>query len=242
MKYENIIKKAEKYHQCAKQVDSLAFAKWEANFELEYTHESTAIEGNTLSLLETKVVLEDGISIGGKHLREIFEVVNHKKAYEFIKQKIADGLPLDEATTKDIHSILMENIFAGGFYRNVNVRITGANHIPPEPNEAYGQVKNFFADLTWKYKDDPITLAAWTHAEFVRIHPFIDGNGRTSRLIMNYQLLANRLIPVSIPKLDRLEYFKRLEEYALNGNIEPFADYIATLEEKRLDEFLAMYT
>lgn len=72
MKYENIIKKAEKYHQCAKQVDSLAFAKWEANFELEYTHESTAIEGNTLSLLETKVVLEDGISIGGKHLREIF--------------------------------------------------------------------------------------------------------------------------------------------------------------------------
>ena len=241
MRYENIIKKAELYQEHMKQVNSIAVAKWEANFEVEYTHESTAIEGNTLSLLETKVVLEDGLSVGGKHLREIFEVVNHKKAYEFVKGKIAEGQLLDEPTVKDIHSILMENIFAGGFYRNVNVRITGAQHIPPEPNEAYRQIKNFFADLTWKYKDDPITLAAWTHAEFVRIHPFIDGNGRTSRLIMNYQLLAHKLVPVSIPKLDRLEYFKRLEEYALSGNIEPFADYVAELEEKRLDEFFEMY-
>ena len=241
MRYENIIKKAELYQEHMKQVNSIAVAKWKANFEVEYTHESTAIEGNTLSLLETKVVLEDGLSVGGKHLREIFEVVNHKKAYEFVKGKIAEGQLLDESTVKDIHSILMENIFAGGFYRNVNVRITGAQHIPPEPNEAYRQIKNFFADLTWKYKDDPITLAAWTHAEFVRIHPFIDGNGRTSRLIMNYQLLAHKLVPISIPKLDRLEYFKRLEEYALSGNIEPFADYVADLEEKRLDEFLDMY-
>lgn len=241
MRYENIIEKAELYQKQMKQVNSVAVAKWEANFEVEYTHESTAIEGNTLSLLETKVVLEDGLSVGGKHLREIFEVVNHQKAYEFVKGKIAEGQLLDEPTVKDIHSILMENIFAGGFYRNVNVRITGAQHIPPEPNEAYRQIKNFFADLTWKYKDDPITLAAWTHAEFVRIHPFIDGNGRTSRLIMNYQLLAHKLVPVSIPKLDRLEYFKRLEEYALSGNIEPFADYVAGLEEKRLDEFLEMY-
>lgn len=241
MRYENIIKKAELYQEHMKQVNSIAVAKWEANFEVEYTHESTAIEGNTLSLLETKVVLEDGLSVGGKHLREIFEVVNHKKAYEFVKGKIVEGQLLDESTVKDIHSILMENIFAGGFYRNVNVRITGAQHIPPEPNEAYRQIKNFFADLTWKYKDDPITLAAWTHAEFVRIHPFIDGNGRTSRLIMNYQLLAHKLVPISIPKLDRLEYFKRLEEYALSGNIEPFADYVADLEEKRLDEFLDMY-
>ena len=241
MRYEDIIKKAELYQKQMKQVNSIALAKWEANFEVEYTHESTAIEGNTLSLLETKVVLEDGLSVGGKHLREIFEVVNHKKAYEFVKGKIAEGQLLDEPTVKDIHSILMENIFAGGFYRNVNVRITGAQHMPPEPNEAYRQIKNFFADLTWKYKDDPITLAAWTHAEFVRIHPFIDGNGRTSRLIMNYQLLAHKLVPISIPKLDRLEYFKRLEEYALSGNIEPFADYVAELEEKRLDEFLEMY-
>lgn len=241
MKYDHIIDKAKRYHELAKVVDAVALAKWEGSFELEYTHESTAIEGNTLSLMETKVVLEDGISVGGKHLREIFEVVNHKKAYDFIKGRIADKEPLTEAMVKDIHSILMENIFAGGFYRNVNVRITGAAHIPPDPDEAYRQMKNFFADLSWRYQDDPVTLAAWTHAEFVKIHPFIDGNGRTSRLIMNYQLLLNGLVSVSIPKLDRLEYFRYLEEYAVNGAIDPFADYVARLEERRLDDFLQLY-
>ncbi len=241
MKYDYIIAKAKKYYELVQTVNATALAKWEDSFELEYTHESTAMEGNTLSLMETKVVLEDGISVGGKHLREIFEVVNHKKAYDFIKARIAGEEPLTESTVKDIHSILMENIFAGGFYRNVNVRITGAAHTPPAPDEAYRQMKNFFADLSWRYKDDPITLAAWTHAEFVRIHPFIDGNGRTSRLLMNYQLLANALVSVSVPKLDRLEYFRYLEEYAVNGNIEPFADYVARLEEKRLDDFLQLY-
>lgn len=102
-------------------------------------------------------------------------------------------------------------------------------------------MKNFFADLSWRYQDDPVTLAAWTHAEFVRIHPFIDGNGRTSRLIMNYQLLLNGLVSVSISKLDRLEYFRCLEEYAVNGAIDPFADYVARLEERRLDDFLQLY-
>ena len=238
MKCQAILDKAKKYRQLVKQVDDLALQNWEAAFEIEYTHESTAIEGNTLSLMETKVVLEDGVSVGGKKLREIYEIVNHRKAYRFIKQRIAEGEKLDEATVKDIHAILMENIFAGGFYRNVNVRITGAAHTPPEPEEAYRQIKNFFADLDWKYQDDPITCAAWTHAEFVRIHPFVDGNGRTSRLIMNYQLMKNGLLPVSVPDVQRLEYFKCLEEYAVNGNIEPFADFVAVLEEKRLDDLL----
>ncbi len=239
MKYQHILDKAEKYHKLSADTDPLALRNWEEAFEIEYTHESTAIEGNTLSLMETKVVLEDGISIGGKKLSEIYEVVNHLKAYRFIKEKIAEARKLDEAMVKDIQAILTENIFAGGFYRNVNVRITGAAHTPPEPQEAYRQIKNFYADLEWKsQKEDSITYAAWTHAEFVRIHPFADGNGRTSRLIMNYQLMAKGLMPVSVPQAARLEYFKCLEEYAVNGNIEPFADFVAGLEEQRLDELL----
>ncbi len=239
MKYQAILDKAEKYNKLSGQIDRMALKNWEDAFEIEYTHESTAIEGNTLSLMETKVVLEDGISVGGKKLREIYEVINHRKAYRFIKEKIAEGRNLDEEIVKDIHAILMENIFAGGFYRNVNVRITGAAHTPPEPQEAYRQVKNFYADLEWKSRaDDPVTYAAWSHAEFVRIHPFIDGNGRTSRLIMNYQLMAKGLQPVSVPQTDRLKYFEALEEYAVNGNIEPFADFVAGLEEKRLDWLL----
>ena len=88
---------------------------------------------------------------------------------------------------------------------------------------------------------NPIELAAWTHAEFVKIHPFVDGNGRTSRLIMNYQLMRNGFLPVSVNKEDRLEYFNYLEEYAVNGSLSPFIDFVAELEEQQLDEYLSIF-
>lgn len=135
--------------------------------------------------------------------------------------------------------MLMENILLSGIYRQVEVRISGAGHKPPPPSEMVRQVKAFFADLPFK-KDElnSIELAAWTHAEFVRILPFEDGNGRTSRMIMNYQLMAHGFLPVSIAKENRLEYFEALEAYAVNGELEKFADMIAALEEQRLDEYL----
>lgn len=118
-------------------------ASYEKDFELTFTHNSTAIEGNTLTLMETKVVLEDGISVGGKQLREIYEVVNHKKAYQYVKRCIAERKPLDESIVKDIHAILTENIIIGGIYRNQEVRISGAGHTPPAGNEMYNQIKTF---------------------------------------------------------------------------------------------------
>lgn len=100
----------------------------------------------------------------------------------------------------------------------------------------YIQIKNLYSDLAWKKEAlNPIEYAAWTHAEFVRIHPFIDGNGRTSRLLMNYQLMYAGFLPVSIAKEDRLEYYNALEAYATLGNLEAFTDLIAELEEKQLD-------
>lgn len=151
--------------------------------------------------METKVVLEDGISVGGKALKEIYEIVNHKKAYRYVKKCIADDKELNEQIVKDIHAILTENIIVGGIYRDQEVRISGAEYKPPSGQDMYHQIKDFYADLIWK-KDvlNPIDFATWTHAEFVRIHPFIDGNGRTSRLIMNYQLMAAGFLPVSIAK------------------------------------------
>lgn len=92
---------------------------------MEYTYNSTAIEGNTLTLIETKVVLEDGIAIGGKTLREIYEVVNHKKVYQYVKECISKGIVLEENIVKDIHDLLMENIFVGGIYRREGVAISG---------------------------------------------------------------------------------------------------------------------
>ena len=239
MDFARILAKKNQFDQIKSKIGSVTLSSAEKDFELRFTHHSTAIEGNTLTLMETKVVLEDGISIGGKALREIYEVINHQKAYAYVKKCIAQKRTLDENTVKDLHAILTENIIVGGIYRNQEVRISGAGFVPPSGNEMYAQIKFFYEDLK-KSDFDPITLAAWTHAEFVRIHPFVDGNGRTSRLLMNYQLMANDFLPVSIDKENRLAYYSALEEYAVHHNLTPFANLIAELEEQQLDLYLGL--
>lgn len=238
MHYSELFQKKERLNEILPLVPAAALNSFSESFIVEYTHNSTAIEGNTLTLIQTKAVLEDGIAIGGKPLREIYEVVNHRKAFDYVKKCISEAKPLSEPIVKDIHALLMENIFAGGIYRNVEVRIAGAAHKPPAPNEMYSQVKAFFADMLCRTELNDIELAACTHAEFVKIHPFEDGNGRTSRMIMNYQLMSKGFLPISIPKETRIEYFEALEEYAIRGDIVPFADMIAELEDQRLDEYL----
>ena len=240
MDYEKLLRMKEQLKEQREKLPREALESFDKSFDIEYAHNSTAIEGNTLTLIQTKAIIEDGLSVGGKTLREIYEVANHDKAFAYVKKCVAESKPLDEAAVKDIHALLMENILVGGVYRNVEVRISGAGHKPPAPNEMYRQIKNFYADLPYKTGLNAIELAAWTHAEFVRIHPFVDGNGRTSRMIMNYQLMAQGFLPVSIAKENRLEYFDALEAYAVNGDLQPFADMIAELEEQRLGEYLSI--
>jgi len=237
MSYQHIFTLRDEFLKIKGNIPKVSIESFDKSFDIEYTHNSTAIEGNTLSLIETKAILEDQISVGGKSLREIYETVNHNKAFSYVKSCIADGKQLTEAVVKDIHAILMENILIGGVYRNCEVRITGAKHKPPAPNEMYIQIKGFFADLPYK-PFNAIELAAYTHAEFVRIHPFEDGNGRTSRIIMNYQLMRAGFLPVSISKETRLEYFEALERFAVDGHLKPFIDMIVSLEETRLREYL----
>lgn len=241
MDLKRILKKQKVYSQGKSKIDAVTLSSYERDFELTFTHNSTAIEGNTLTLMETKVVLEDGISVGGKELREIYEVIDHKKAYQYVKKCIAEGKVLDEHIVKDIHAILTENIIVGGIYRNQEVRISGAGYLPPVGNDMYDQIKGFYNDLVWKKSTlNPIEYAAWTHAEFVRIHPFIDGNGRTSRLLMNYQLISDGFLPVSVAKENRLDYYNALEAYAVQGELERFADLVAELEENQLDTYIKL--
>lgn len=217
-------------------------ARFARSFDVEYAHNSTAIEGNTLSLIQTKVILEDGLSVGGKALREIYEVANHDRAFSYVKRAVSEGRLLDEEMLKDIHALLMENIMVGGVYRSVEVRITGAGFRPPAPQEMFQQMRWFFADMPrQREKLNAIEWAAWTHAEFVRIHPFPDGNGRTARILMNLQLLTEGFQPISIAKEERLAYYEALEAYAVRGELAPFTEMVAALEEARLDEYLAAF-
>jgi Fic family protein len=238
--FNRILEKQKLYENGKDALHEVTVESYNNAFAVEFTHNSTAIEGNTLTLMETKVVLEDGISIGGKALSEIYEVVNHKKAFQYVKQCIKEGLPLDEKIMKDIHALVMENIIVGGIYRNEEVIISGASHTPPSRNELYVQIKNFLTDLMYKKDLNAIELAAWTHAEFVRIHPFQDGNGRTYRLIMNYQLMSCGFLPISIAKENRLDYYNALDKYAAEGILDDFTNMIAELEEVQLDKYISI--
>ena len=242
MNLSGLLEKQKQYEALRDTFPEITIASYEKAFEVEYTHHSTAIEGNTLTLMETKVVLEDGIAIGGKSLREIYEVVNHKKAYQYVKDCVRQGLALDEKIVKDIHALLMENILTCGIYRREEVMISGASHIPPAGNEMYAQIKNFYVEMEERKDLNGVELAAWTHAEFVRIHPFADGNGRTSRLLMNYQLLSKGFLPIFIAKENRLDYYNALDKYAAQGDLEAFIELVAGLEEKQLNKYLATLT
>ena len=235
--FDSLLEKLDFYNENKNRLSNEILYKINKSFDIDFTYNSTTIEGNTLTLLETKVVLEDNISIGGKELREIYEVTNHNSAFDYVKKSIQNNEELDEDKVKDIHEILTKNIFQGGIYRSTDVYITGATHTPPTPNDMYNQLRFFYNDLKENdQKMNPIELAAWTHAEFVRIHPFSYENGRTSRLIMNYQLMKKGFLPISIKVEDRLNYYDALDIYATKKDIVPFVRLIADLEKKRLDE------
>jgi len=230
-----LIKKREYVNANSHLMDEELAEKIETDFLIRFAHNSTAIEGNTLSLIETKLVIEDQLSVTGKPLREIYEVANHVTCWDYVKSKLSEKKALNENIVKDIHEILMEKIFQGGIYRNSNVIITGAQHTPPPPNEAYSQIKEFYSKLQ-TFPGNDIEFAAFTHAEFVKIHPFPDGNGRTSRMIMNYQLMSKSFMPIYISNENKHEYYEVLDEYAVSGNLAPFTDMIYALEEKTLDK------
>ncbi len=234
--YELLEEKKQAYLRCRSQLSQGAIQRLDFAFEVEYTHNSTAIEGNTLSLLETKLLMEDQISVGGKALREIYEVVNHQKAFHFVQEKIAQETPLTEEVVKEIHAIVNENIFVGGVYRNEPVRIGGASHEPPSGQEMFHQIKDFFYDLE-ACSLSAVEKAAWCHNEFVRIHPFVDGNGRTARLMMNYLLMEGAYPPISIPVDQRFAYYEALDCYGKAGDQKPFALFLEKLLLQRLEEF-----
>lgn len=182
---------------------------------IEWTYNSNSIEGNSLSMLETKIVLEDGITIGGKSLREHFEVINHEKAINWIEEISEPNYVLQTIDILNIHEIVLKNIdetFAGRI-RNGMVRIVGANITPPLPTK----VPILLDELVKLINENPYNwnlplLVSFLHHRFVWIHPFFDGNGRTARLLMNLFLLSKGYPPCIILKNDRKKYFMALNE------------------------------
>lgn len=181
---------------------------------VEWTYNTNAIEGNTLSMSETKVVLE-GLTIGGKSVIEHLETINHRDAIIFLEEMIANCEALSEWNIKNLHSLILKDIdnLNAGKYRNENVIISGAKHIPPN----HLKLEELMQRLILEYKNEwnnfhPIVKACLLHGEFVKLHPFIDGNGRTSRLLLNFELIKHGYTPIIIQKTRRAEYYEALDQ------------------------------
>ena len=215
-------------------------AKLRDQMNLEWTYNSNAIEGNTLTLQETEIVLKRGLTIGNKNLREHFEALNHEEAIHFLEDFVARKKTLTIDTILTLHKIVMKNIdeAGNGSFRRTNVKIVGAVHIPPEAYKIRSEMEQF---LVWYYENErmmtPPELAAWVHYHFVWIHPFIDGNGRTARLLMNLVLIQNGYPPAVVLNVDRKKYYRVLRRADMDKPQE-FVDFIAKAVERSLAIYL----
>lgn len=193
------------------------------------TYHSNAIEGSTLTYAETYAILynDSSFKIQGKEPREIYEAINHKKALELIFENLQTSQEFDERFIKKLNETINMDIKDTEGYRKVTVFIRGSEHIPPEP-EKVPNLMNYFVYNYNHDEQDVFNKIAKYHIEFEKIHPFEDGNGRTGRLLLNYELLKNNLPPVVIVKDDRVKYF----EFLRNDDISGLADWLKVLSSR----------
>lgn len=212
-------------------------ARLNEEFIVEYTYNSNAIEGNTLTLRETDLVLR-GLTIDKKPLKDHMEAVGHKEAFEYVCDLVKDNVPISESIIKQIHFlVLADKKDDRGVYRRVPVRIMGAQHEPPQPyliEPKMEQLLHDFAEST----EHIVTKLARFHIEFEGIHPFIDGNGRTGRLLVNLELMKAGYPPIDIKFTDRIAYYNAFDEYYVKHNLSAMENLFAGYIEARLDKYL----
>ena len=206
--------------------------KW-LTTELAYT--SNAIEGNTLTRKETEMAIEEKITSGAKPINDYLEAINHAKAFEFIKTSAKNNIKIDENYILQIHKIILSGIddTNAGFYRSVRVRISGSQTILPNPLKVPDLMKDFSEWLV-KKDDDMLIKAIEAHYRLVTIHPFVDGNGRTARLLLNSMLLENCYVPIIIRTIDRRRYLSALETYQTKENSEPYYKFMLSAMNRSL--------
>lgn len=236
--YNRILQK-KKQLEALRPFPKTALERLRGHFRILFTYNSNAIEGNTLTLSETKLVVQEGITIGGKSLREHNEAINHQKAIEFIEQIVSEKKQITEELICQIHGIILNSIEEEekGIYRKRKVWVEGASFFPAKPDMIPNLMKNFFVWLqTNPEKLNEIEQAALAHERFVFIHPFIDGNGRVGRLLTSLMLMQKGFPPLIILKIERQKYIRTLEAVH-NGNYIPFVNFMG----RCLERSLAMY-
>lgn len=206
-------------------------------FIVEYTYNSNAIEGNTLTLRETDLVLR-GLTIDKKPLKDHMEAVGHKEAFEFLRELVKDNVPISENIIKQIHYLVIADKKEDrGVYRKVPVHIMGAKCEPVQPYLIKSKMEQLLKEFE-KSDEHIVTKLARFHIEFESIHPFIDGNGRTGRLLVNLELMKAGYPPIDIKFTDRMAYYNAFDEYHVNHNLSAMENLFAVYINSRLDMYL----
>ena len=210
-------------------------------FIIEYTYNSNAIEGNTLTLRETDLVLR-GLTIDQKPLKDHMEAVGHKEAFDFVSKLVKNNVPISESVIKQIHYlVLADKKEDRGVYRKIPVRIMGAKHEPVQPYLIEPKMEQLLQNFN-KSTEHIVTKLARFHIEFESIHPFIDGNGRTGRLLVNLELMKAGFPPIDIKFTDRIAYYNAFDEYHVKHNLSAMENLFAGYINSRLDMYLDILT
>ncbi len=207
-------------------------------FAIRNTYNSNAIEGSTLTLRETALILQEGITIAERPLKEHLEAIGHRDAFDFVVELSQHSVPLELYDIKQIHSlVLMNDRLNAGIFRRVPVIIMGASHTPPQPYEIEPLMENLVNDYN-NSTEDFFDRIARLHLDFERIHPFIDGNGRTGRLILNLELLKAGYHPVDIKCADKRKYYDAFEDYHITGSPTKMKEMLVDYELSELQEYV----
>lgn len=210
---------------------------YEKEFLTVYTYDAVSLEGkNKMTYEKVKRLIELGDKSDYSE-REVKEILNHVKAYNYIIELSNKKNHLTEEDIKDIHDILEEEISIGGVYRNVNIQIPGATHQPPDNIKVYDRMKRLFRIIE-EEKLTPFDEGVLIHANLAKIHPFLDANGRLGRLVLNFYLIKSNYLPITISLNKRNEYFKSIDTFKVEKDINPLKEFIITELNERYNNLI----
>ncbi|VEU82742.1 Fic family protein [Acholeplasma hippikon] len=207
-------------------------------FVKKFTYESITIEGkNALSQEDVYNLLEKEVIVTQLPEREQKEALNYKKAFAHVFKLVISRRRLNEDILKDLHEILVEGIFVGGQYRKVNIQIKNSMHQPPDYVKVYDRMAKFFYDLE-HFKGTAVQKGAFAHAQIFKIYPFLEGNGRLARLVLNYIIMFDGYMPISIPLSDKEIYLQSIDTFKVEKDLSPFVDYLYQLLVNSYEQYI----
>lgn len=246
MTYENKIKEIDEFKKKIdkhRPFDKHTLEQLKEYYRIGLTYSSNALEGNSLTETETKIVLEDGITIGGKPIRDHYEALGHSEAYDLL-YRLAKTTVITEKDILELHRLFYYRIDQpkAGHYRKEKVIITGTDFIPPPPSRVPALMKKFILDIPkMRKKYHPVEFSALLHKEFVARHPFVDGNGRAARLLMNLALLQNGYVITIIPPVLRNDYINAIKKTQIEPKTDiPFINFISAMVYESMLDYLRL--